>query len=164
MFHDPGPFAFVGVLEQNWRTILAEFHAIRGDLIDWHEKDLYGEGWKVFGLYDFPHGSPIGPNISRCPHTAALVRDHVPRHGAAGFSVLAPGVHVRPHQGYPGEFLRCHLGLQVPAGDCALCVGGEVRRWEAGKALVFDDRVTHEAWNLTDRQRVVLLVDFVPGR
>lgn len=29
-------------------------------------------------------------------------------------------------------------------------------------AAVFDDRVTHESWNLTDEERVVLLIDFVP--
>jgi hypothetical protein len=28
--------------------------------------------------------------------------------------------------------------------------------------LVFDDRVEHEAWNLTPEPRIVLLLDFVP--
>jgi beta-hydroxylase len=69
---------------------------------------------------------------------------------------------VVPHRGYQGEFLRCHLGLEVPAGDCALRVGGEVRRWAEGRSLVFDDRLEHDAWNLTPHERVVLLIDFVP--
>lgn len=29
--------------------------------------------------------------------------------------------------------------------------------------VVFDDRVEHEAWNLTPEPRIVLLLDFVPG-
>ena len=76
--------------------------------------------------------------------------------------MLQPMTRILPHQGYRGEFLRCHLGLEVPPGDCALKVEEETRRWEVGKVLVFDDRVTHEAWNLTDGERVVLLFDFVP--
>ena len=30
-----------------------------------------------------------------------------------------------------------------------------------GEALILDDRLEHEAWNLTAQERVVLLVDFV---
>lgn len=136
---------------------------MRGELIDWFEKDLYGEGWKVYGLFDFPHGKAIPAGVARCPLTAGLVERHVPRHGAAGFSVLRPGTRIRPHAGYAGEFLRCHLALSVPAGDCGLRVAGETRRWREGEALVLDDRVEHEAWNLAGEERVVLLVDFVPS-
>lgn len=51
----------------------------------------------------------------------------------------------------------------VPEGDCALRVGPETRRWQAGQCIVFDDTTDHEAWNLTDSPRIVLLVDFMPG-
>jgi len=163
-FHDARRFAFVGALRSRWAEIRDEYLGVHDRLIDWFEKDLYGEGWKVFGLFDFPHGKPVAGNVERCPVTAGVVRSQVPRHGAAGFSVLRPGTRIRPHAGYPGAFLRCHLGLSVPPGDCALRVAGEVRRWEEGEVLVLDDRVEHEAWNLTSRDRVVLLIDFVPGK
>ena len=94
--------------------------------------------------------------------TTRLVSEHVPRHGVVGFSVLLPHTRVKPHEGYQGAYLRCHLGLEVPPGDGALRVAGATRAWRAGEALVFDDRVTHEAWNATPFERVVLLVDFVP--
>jgi len=42
-------------------------------------------------------------------------------------------------------------------------VAGETRRWQEGDVLVLDDRVEHEAWNLTAEERVVLLFDFVPA-
>ena len=128
----------------------------------WFERELYGEGWQVFGLFDFPHGRPIATNVAKCPVTAALVAEHVPRHGAAGFSVLAPRTRIRPHVGYQGDFLRCHLGLEIPDGDCGLRVGDTTRRWEEGRVLVFDDRHDHEAWNMSDASRAVLLIDFVP--
>jgi beta-hydroxylase len=162
MFYDPALFAFTAVLRQHWRRIADDYQTIRESLVDWYEKKLYGEGWKVFGLFDFPHGQPIEPNIRRCSFTAGLVQEHIPTHGAAGFSVLRPQTVIQAHQGYPGDFLRCHLGLRIPAGDCALKVNGETRPWEAGGVLVFDDRLPHEAWNRTDGERVIFLVDFVP--
>jgi beta-hydroxylase len=164
VFYDSSQFGFAAPLQQNWRAIYQEFLGVRHRMFDWFEKELYGEGWKVVGLYDFPHGKPIADNVGDCPLTAALVSRHFPRHGAAGFSVLLPGTHIKPHDGYQGEFLRCHLGLSVPPGDCGLTVGGATRRWENGALLVFDDRVRHEAWNRTAAERVVLLVDFVPER
>jgi aspartyl/asparaginyl beta-hydroxylase (cupin superfamily) len=90
------------------------------------------------------------------------VHELVPTHGVVTFSVLQPVTTINPHRGYQGDFLRCHLGLSIPAGDCRLRVGGVDRSWEPGRAMVFDDRVEHEAWNRTDRERTVLLFDFVP--
>ena len=163
MFHDPSGFAFAAPLRQHWRAIYAEYLGVADRLIDWFERELYGEGWKVFGLFDFPDGHTIADNVARCPLTAALLSTHVPRHGAAGFSVLRAGTRIQPHNGYAGRFLRCHLGLRVPAGDCALRVAGETRRWQEGDVLVLDDRAQHDAWNLTAEDRVVLLFDFVPA-
>lgn len=162
MFHDPAGFGFAAPLRAAWREIRDEYRAIRTAAEAWPERELYGEGWDVLGLYDFPHGRPLALNILLCPTTARLVGELLPGHGAAGFSILKPGTRIRPHVGYQGDFLRCHLGLEVPEGDCALEVAGERRSWAEGELLVFDDRVEHAAWNLTDRERVVLLADFVP--
>ena len=161
-FHSPDRFPFTLALEQHWHAIHREFLGIRANLVDWVERDLYGEGWKVFGLFDFPHGQPLLAGVAKCPFTARLIQTQIPNHGAAGFSVLQPRARIRPHQGYQGSFLRCHLGLDVPPGDCALKLEQETRRWQTGKTLVFDDRSWHEAWNLTDQERVVLLIDFIP--
>lgn len=162
MFLDPGQYAFTRVLEANWRAVYREYLGVKDALMDWYEKELYGAGWKVFGIFDFPHGDTLAEGVRRCPLTAELIKVHIPGHGAAGFSVLLPATRINPHLGYQGAFLRCHLGLQVPLGDCGLQVGDESRGWEEGKAIVFDDRVRHSAWNLTNEERIVLLVDFVP--
>lgn len=163
MFYDPSLFAFTAILERNWRRIHDEYLGVRKHLVDWTEKELYGDGtWKVLFLYTMPEGKPIDAVVQRCPFTASLVRDHIPQHGVVTFSVLHPGTRLEPHHGHPGwEFLRAHLALKVPAGDCALKVGDEVRRWQTGRVLVFDDQALHEAWNLTDEPRVVLLIDFL---
>ena len=161
-FYDLDRFPFAIVLERHWRRIHQEYLSVQTELVDWVERDLYGEGWQVYGLYDFPHGDVIAANTARCPFTADLLARHIPRHGAAGFSRLRPGTRILPHQGYQGSFLRCHLGLDIPPGDCTLEVDGETRQWANGGALIFDDRLQHAAWNLTEHARVVLLVDFIP--
>jgi beta-hydroxylase len=164
MFYDPTTFSFTEALERHWEQVLADFVRVQEQLEDWYERKLYEEGWQVFGMFSFPHGEPIEANVARTPFTAELVHRHVPNHGAVGFSVLQPMTRIKPHEGYPGSFLRGHLGLKVPKGDCALKVGEETRSWEIGRLMIFDDRLTHEAWNLTEEVRVVLLFDFVPQK
>lgn len=162
MFHDPSNFEFTENLQSNTQAIRQEFDGIRHDLELWHEKKLYDKSWSTYRLFEFPDGESIEGHIARCPETASLVQSCFTNHGVAGFSVLGARTNIEPHVGYSGSFLRCHLPLIVPDGDCRLQVGDEVRSWEEGKVIIFDDRVEHSAWNLTDMLRVVLLVDFVP--
>ena len=46
------------------------------------------------------------------------------------------------------------------AVPCGIRIGDQVRAWEEGKCLVFDDAYEHEVWNRTEEERVLLLVDF----
>ena len=55
--------------------------------------------------------------------------------------------------------LICHLPLIVPENCGALRVGNEMRAWTEGEMLIFDDSIQHEAWNDSDKERVVLLFD-----
>jgi len=81
----------------------------------------------------------------------------------AFFSILAPGKHLPPHRGPFKGVLRYHLGLIVPKPEvsCGIRVADETRHWKEGESLVFDDTYMHEAWNNTNRDRVVLFMDFV---
>jgi aspartate beta-hydroxylase len=54
--------------------------------------------------------------------------------------------------------LVTHLPLIVPP-DCALNVGGERHVWQEGRCVTFDDTFEHEAWNRSERTRVVMLLD-----
>jgi beta-hydroxylase len=44
------------------------------------------------------------------------------------------------------------LGIRVCSTTC---------QWRDGEALIFDDAYEHEAWNHTDKTRVILFIDFV---
>jgi aspartyl/asparaginyl beta-hydroxylase (cupin superfamily) len=161
-FPDAGAFGFIRELESHWQEIHREFLLVQDDIAEYVETRLYDQGWQVFGLWNLPHREPLAGAAQRCPVTASLIERLLPSHGAVAFSVLQPGTRIHPHHGRPGPYLRCHLGLEVPGGDCAIRVAGETRAWEAGRALVLDDRLEHEAWNATGERRVVLLFDFIP--
>lgn len=108
-------------------------------------------------------GREFGENATRCPLTMAALRE-LPlcrianRTPSVLFSLLRPGTRIRPHCGYTNARLICHLPVIVPR-DCALRVGNETRAWREAELVVFDDSIEHEAWNLSDRLRVVLLFD-----
>lgn len=74
------------------------------------------------------------------------------------FSLLRPGARIAPHTGTHNARLICHLPIVVPPG-CGFRVGSEQREWREGELLVFDDSIEHEAWNDSDRDRVVLIFD-----
>lgn len=117
--------------------------------------------WGAFHL--LRSGEPVVGNADRCPATlAALAAAPMPRipnrAPMALFSLLKPGTHITPHHGMLNTRLIVHLPLIAPPG-CALRVGAETRAWSAAEALIFDDSIDHEAWNRSDRTRVVLLFE-----
>jgi ornithine lipid ester-linked acyl 2-hydroxylase len=162
MFYDSGSFPFAAELERNWTVVRDELLALTTrEFIAWPEHSLYGDkGWNTFGLYAF--GQRQAEGCERCPQTEQLLLK-IPGLMMAGFSRLAPAAHIVPHrgyEGYSGYVLRLHLGLEVPDA-CGLRVGNETRTWHEGRCLVFDDSVQHEAWNKSDVNRTVLLLDFI---
>ena len=95
-----------------------------------------------------------------CPRTAELVQQ-IPGMVTAMFSILSPHKHILAHRGPYKGVLRYHLGLIVPSDKeaCRIRVGDEIRHWEEGKSMVFDDTYEHEVWNDTDELRAVLFLD-----
>ena len=121
----------------------------------------YSPDWNAFFFYR--DGRPFTDNQARCPRTIAAldaaplnrVADHSPE---SLYSVLKPGAHIPPHTGVINVRLVVHLPLIVPS-DCGIRVGTETRGWTEGRCIVFDDTYEHEAWNRSDRTRVVLIFD-----
>lgn len=114
-------------------------------------------------LYIWEKGAPVAETDSHFPQTLQLMRGlPLPNIGVRApsilFSRLGPGARIPPHHGMLNARLICHLPLIVPDG-CGFRVGGETRRWRVGKLLVFDDSVEHEAWNESDRDRIILIFD-----
>lgn len=161
-FFDKTKFNFSKIFEDNWKIIHDEYQSIQANLILWPEKELHNNNWEVFGLFNYPHGEAIVENCILCPATTKLIKENFQRFGAAGFSKLHANSTIKPHYGYNGNYLRMHLGLDVPDGDVCIKVEEDVYCWKNGEVVVFDDRLCHEAWNKTNQDRVVLIVDFIP--
>jgi aspartyl/asparaginyl beta-hydroxylase (cupin superfamily) len=127
--------------------------------------DRYGQmenpDWGAFHLYK--NGVRQPENADRCPQTLAALQE-APLTQIKGrapsvlFSMLRPGARIPPHTGVTNARLICHLPLIVPPG-CALRVGNDTREWVEGRGWLFDDSIEHEAWNRSDRTRVILIFD-----
>lgn len=117
--------------------------------------------WSAF--YFWKDGELVAENAARCPKTMAMIAG-IPLTRVKGrspsvlFSQLRPGARIPPHSGLVNTRLICHLPLIVPPG-CGFRVGNDTREPVQGKAWVFDDTMEHEAWNRSDRTRVILLFE-----
>jgi aspartyl/asparaginyl beta-hydroxylase (cupin superfamily) len=119
---------------------------------DWGLIALCEQGW-------------IDPDyVARCPRTWDTLLRHAPVPRVPGwgpsavFSLLKAGAHIGAHTGMYNTRLICHLPLIVPPG-CRFRVGNQIREWQQGKLLIFDDTIEHEAWNDGPEDRVVLIFD-----
>ena len=116
----------------------------------------------VDGLGHVGESRPGDDVCAACPVTAHGIEIYSTVRTMAGLiyvSRMRAGTHIAAHRGPTNLRVRCHLPIEVPEGDCAIRVGAQTRRWQEGKCLVFDDHFEHEAWNHTDEDRIVLIVD-----
>lgn len=130
--------------------------------------DTYVDGdgpapaWKAFFFYR--HGERFDANHERAPRTSEVlesidlcrIRDEAPE---ILFSVLRPGSHIKPHHGVSNVRLVMHLPLVVPPGCALRVVDHGDHEWQEGRLMMFDDTYLHEAWNRSDRTRLILLMD-----
>ena len=175
-YFDREHFPWLGELEAATGTILAELEAILADpepgltpyislpsgvpanIWSGLDKSL---DWGAFHLWK--EGERFDEACARAPRTAALV-ESLPICRIEGrapnvfFSILKAGSHIPPHTGVTNVRSVVHLPLIVPGG-CDFRVGGETRSWVEGEAFAFDDTIEHEAWNRSDRDRAVLIID-----
>jgi len=117
--------------------------------------------WSALHLWR--EGERIDVACARAPRTAGLI-EKLPVARIRGkaptvfFSILKAGAHIPPHTGVTNTRTIVHLPLIVP-GLCEFRVGGETRAWREGEAIAFDDTIEHEAWNRSDKDRAVLILD-----
>lgn len=135
-------------------------HASSEALNQWAELNQ-SKRWSALFLYKY--GERVEANAGRCPKTvealsaAPLVK--IPHRGpSALFSLLEPKTRIPPHSGVTNTRLTVHIPLIVPP-NCGFRVGSQVREWQPGTAIIFDDTIEHEAWNDSDEPRVVMIFD-----
>ena len=165
---DRAPFPFLTLLEENAsiiaheaRTVLAErdgIHPLR-DVSPDHRRIARDLRWKSFFLIGY--GYKLDHNCLRRPETTKIL-EQIPNLNSGFFSIMEAGTIIPRHKGVTKAILTCHLGLSVPTArqNCGIEIHDETCHWENGKAFVFDDTFEHEAWNRTNEDRVILLLQF----
>jgi aspartyl/asparaginyl beta-hydroxylase (cupin superfamily) len=158
---DPARFPLAAYLESNYDRIRDEILGLESSQFHRESERIRRSGeWDVAFLYE--RGRRRDEVCNACPVTTRGIESHSAMRTVGGLiyvSRMRPGTHIQAHRGPTNLRVRCHLGISVPDGDCALRVGEETRRWPQGECLVFDDYFEHEAWNHTDEDRIVLIVD-----
>ncbi len=175
-FFDRDDFRWLDQLESATGTIIAELQAILADRnpgltpyislpsgvpdSKWSALDKSLD-WGAFHLWK--EGERFDEACARAPRTAELV-ESLPICRIEGrapnvfFSILKAGAHIPAHTGVTNVRSVVHLPLIVPDG-CEFRVGGETRPWRIGEAFAFDDTIEHEAWNRSNEDRAVLIID-----
>jgi aspartyl/asparaginyl beta-hydroxylase (cupin superfamily) len=175
-FFEAEHFPWLRELEAATTTILAELETILADAeaeltpyislppgvpaSKWSGLDKSLD-WGAFHLWK--EGERFDEACARAPRTAALVESlpicHIKgRAPNVFFSILTAGSHIPAHTGVTNVRSVVHLPLIVPEG-CEFRVGGETRGWVQGRAFAFDDTIEHEAWNRSERDRAILIID-----
>lgn len=168
-FIEAQQFPWIKRLENNWHTIVQELDDIlqyQDELPNFQDlsPDQYrltqDDRWKTFFFYAF--GVKAAQNCAHCPQTSQMI-ESIPGMKTAFFSILLPHKHIPEHCGVFKGVIRYHLALKVPQPEtqCRLRVADQIRHWQQGQGLVFDDRFPHEVWNDSNEVRVVLIVDVI---
>ncbi|KAL9181232.1 hypothetical protein ACHAXT_010037 [Thalassiosira profunda] len=146
----------------------------------WPEQTHYAENsWNVFPLcYTFPaddlsHRMFIHKTCAFVPETTRLLHTLGPTLRTALFSRLDPRASLGAHTGWSdlaNHVLRVHVPLIVPRGKgseglCGTWVDGCVETHDEGRVVCFDDSKVHRAFNFSDEERIVLIIDLLrpPG-
>lgn len=174
-YYEPADFAWAREVEDATQAVLGELESVLSSDADFKPyltsdperppSDFHGlqdnPDWSTYYLWE--NGGPVEAHVSACPESYAAM-DNVPlpkigvRAPSILFSQLKSGARIPPHTGSMNARLICHLPLIVP-DNCGFRVGNEKREWQKGKLLIFDDTIEHEAWNESEKDRVILIFD-----
>ena len=114
------------------------------------------------GYYFYFNGIKVKKHLDAYPEVATELAK-IPNLVTANIAILEPNSRILPHRGTTNGFLRCHLGLKIPAPlpECGFIVGDEQVSWEDGKLWIFGDMNIHVAFNNTQKRRYIMMLDVV---
>jgi ornithine lipid ester-linked acyl 2-hydroxylase len=124
------------------------------DIVELDRKD----GWKTIPLGGFGRWTSISEDF---PILKKYISD-IDGIKLISYSKLEPGTILDVHRGWieSNDLIRNHIGIIVPE-KCGLWVEGEIKYHETEKWLSFDDSKNHSAFNKSDEDRIVLIIDMV---
>ena len=149
----------LAVFSNNIHEIIAELNQSYDKWHSWGEiiRSTNNEDWDVIPIYGF---GKFTKNSDEFPFLKNIImnNDYI---DLVSFSKLGKKTILKPHKGWAmtaNVSIRSQLGLIVPE-KCGLWVEAEQKSMENGTWISFDDSKTHTAFNQSDSDRIVLIID-----
>ena len=105
-------------------------------------------------------------SVEQFPTVHKLMQEYGDDCSLVGYSILAPRSIINRHGLEPenrsDEFIRMHIPLIIPEGDCYFEVAGEIIKWT--NLFGFNNQFLHSAHNNTDHWRLCFLIDIRRAR
>ena len=167
MFFNPCDFAWATDIENHWQELRGEVQNLVRDTDKEFTSNSYvgltqGDSWSSYTFLFWQIRARKERLGGKCPTLTGYLK-HVPGLVSFSLSRLSPHTTVEPHRGDTNAVMRCHLGIEIPAGlpECGLQAGTQQQAWDEGKWLFFNDAFKHSAWNNTDKRRIVIIMDVI---
>ena len=166
-FFNPHDFKWVVDIENHWKEIKPEVENLVRDTDQAFTSNKYvgltkDDSWSSYSFLFWQIRVRKERLGDKCP-TLNKYLQQVPGLVSFSLSRIAPHTTLEPHRGDTNAVMRCHLGIEIPAGlpECGLQAGEGQQGWEEGKWLFFNDAYKHSAWNNTDKRRIVIIMDVI---
>lgn len=147
------------ILEKNFLIIKNDIIKLKKNWVKWPETGLYEKNqWKIIPIYAF--GKWVSKYKKYFKNTLNII-EKVPNIETILFSRLESKSIIHPHQGWAklsNRVLRCHLPLIVKKGNY-IGVNNKKKFHQEGRLIIFDDSKEHYSVNLSDKDRIVLIID-----
>ena len=163
-FAEPAEFPWTKEFEEHHEAIFEELkqYLKNNNLIGYFIKSMVSRenSWKTIPLRTW--GIQQYKNQEKFPFTYSIIKKY-PQILSSSFNLLEAKSKIHLHCGDTNAIYRCHLGLEIPAElpECGFKVKEEIRPWHTGKWLLFIDAYEHEAWNNSEKDRFIFVVDVV---
>jgi hypothetical protein len=161
--------AFFDLSDKKWfNDLVANLPAIQQAVLEFIEhaerkrgeyfnKELVeGQTWEGFSFMLWGR-----KNEDNFKNGEKFLKYFLPIPGLVSFSIsmLSPQTHIVEHYGDTDANYRLHVPILIPAmlPECGFRVSGTDVSWD--KIFAFSDAHLHEAWNKTDKLRIILMVD-----
>jgi aspartyl/asparaginyl beta-hydroxylase (cupin superfamily) len=165
-FYCTDEFDWVRKFEGSFEVIKAEIERIvnqnEEQFVPYFNKDIISKEntWKTLLFYFWR--KRMHKVMDNTPLLEELFNT-IPGFVSAAISKLEAGAEIKWHPGDTSGTIRCHFPITVPdtLPNCGFQVAEESRSWEEGKMLMFCDAYQHRAFNLTQEDRIILIIDVV---
>ena len=149
------------IIEDNIDVILEELNGFQDNWKSWKEIIDYHKNsdWEVIPIFGFEKFTTYCVTFPKLKNIISKLNNLT----LFSFSKLCSNTILNPHQGWGKTSninLRNQFGLIIPE-KCGLWVEGEIYNHINNKWITFDDSKYHSAFNNSNEDRIVIIIDML---